>query len=543
MEKKKSTEEKPPENTINEKIKDFPDKNSLKELDDLCQIKHALDLANTKINEKAINKILKEKPFIVPVILGKPKSEKEKEKESKKEEKKDSFDCCQYYMFPSGITKTSRKNFKTGEECDEKINYEGLDPKVYEKFKKNPTRELDILIGNTGYLFNSSPIMRTIVQKKISGYYLWDRMYIWQYYIKSLDDAEKIKLIRNFLYRLKLFFKKCYEELMNLDKIKYAYKILKKILNKVYEEKEWDEFYLSSKMLGYNPDGSINKNFKKNEKTSASVLLEDEIKLNIKNELNGTGAGLIFVKELRNFSNMFLYSKGIFEKVFADCFDLLSPDFKDGYIKLHCVIFKYFDMFILSHSFMAKMFSQLLLIYSTYKQDGLVNHLHKLLIPKFNAFDELEKLESIISSKIGNDIQYDEEKKIEKFETIDELVNYIENDTDKQHKKKKKKKKNNNNIKEINDNDPINKINEINKIHCEKKFGDEFYEDIYEGKEIPDNMSVMSGMSGMTGMSGISEADSIVRAFKNDVKNSNYSGEKVKANLSDSFVYNLDSNF
>ena len=34
-------------------------------------------------------------------------------------------------------------------------------------------------------------------------------------------------------------------------------------------------------------------------------------------------------------------------------------------------------------------------------------------------------------------IQYDEEKKIEKFETIDELVNYIENDTDKQHKKKK----------------------------------------------------------------------------------------------------------
>ena len=88
MEKKKSTEEKPPENTINEKIKDFPDKNSLKELDDLCQIKHALDLANTKINEKAINKILKEKPFIVPVILGKPKSENEKEKESKKEEKK-----------------------------------------------------------------------------------------------------------------------------------------------------------------------------------------------------------------------------------------------------------------------------------------------------------------------------------------------------------------------------------------------------------------------------------------------------------------------
>ena len=70
----------------------------------------------------------------------------------------------------------------------------------------------------------------------------------------------------------------------------------------------------------------------------------------------------------------------------------------------------------------------------------------------------------------------------------------------------------------------------MEKIYNANKFGGEDYQDIYEGKEIPDNISVMSG---------VSEADSIVRAFKQDVKSSNYTGEKLKANLSDNFIYNL----
>ena len=211
----------------NENIQNAEDKKSkineklFRELDDLCTIKHQLDLSHTKINEKAINKILKEKPFIVPVIFKKPQKIEETKKsqestESKETKEDDGFNCCQLYMFPSGITKSTNKNFITGEEKDEIINYSSLDPKVYEKFKKNPTRELDILIGNSGYLFNKSQIMISIVKKKISGYYLWDRLYIWKYYIKSLDETEKIKLIRNFLYRLKLFFKKCYEELIKI---------------------------------------------------------------------------------------------------------------------------------------------------------------------------------------------------------------------------------------------------------------------------------------------------------------------------------------
>ena len=183
-------------------------------------------------------------------------------------------------------------------------------------------------------------------------------------------------------------------------------------------------------------------------------------------------------------------------------------------------MFKYFDMFILSHSFVAKMFIQLMLIYSTYNQEGLVENLHKLLIPKFNARDELEKLENSIVKRIGNDEQYDEEKKIDKF-NIDELVNYIKSDNN--NKKKKKKKKNN----------AINKIDELYEMYKRKNFGDDFDEDIYEGKEIPDNISVMSG---------ISEADSVVRAFKADLKGWNFSGEKMKANLADNFIYNLNDN-
>ena len=395
-------------------------------------------------------------------------------------------------------------------------DYSGMNPKVYEKFKKNINRELDIIIGNAMITFNKSPIMNSIVPKKIAKNYLLDRVYIWQYYIKTLDDTEKIKLIRNFLYRLKLFFKKCYEELMNDHKIKNAYKTLKKTLSDIYDEKEWNEFFFWSEALGYTEAKTLAKDLKPGTTMSA----KNSIKLKIGPELNGVGAGIIFIKELGNFSNMCLYSLVIFQLVFGECFELLKSDFEENYIRLQCVMFKYFDMFLLNHSFVAKMFVQLLLIYSTYKQEELVENLHKLLIPKFNAGDELDKLEKSISKRIGNDIQYDEEKKIDEFQSIDDLVNYIESNNTNTKKKKKKKK-----------NNAINNIDDLYKIHQEKNFG--YDDDIYEGEDLSDNISLMSG---------ISEADSIVRAFKSDIKHWQFSGEKLKANLSESFMQNLDDN-
>ena len=425
-------EEKPQKIQINKKV--------IIKCKDYEQLQESLDLM--KSNENTLNKFIGQKPFIAPEILSKQFEKinsfyENSDKES--QQKPLSSNYGKNIKLPSGIVQISNTINKENKIGSYEADYSGMNPKVYEKFKKNINRELDILIGNAMITFNKSPIMNSIVPKKISKYYLLDRVYIWQYYIKTLNDTEKIKLIRNFLYRLKLFFKKCYEELMNAHKIKNAYKTLKKTLSDIYDEKEWNEFF---------------------------------------------------------FSNMCLYSLVIFQLAFGECFELLKSDFEENYIKLQCIMFKYFDMFLLSHSFVVKMFVQLLLIYSTYKQEELVENLHKLLIPKFNAGDELDKLEKSISKRIGNDIQYDEEKKIEKFQSIDDLVNYIESNNTNNKKKKKKKK---NNI--------INNIDDLYKIHQEKNNG--YDDDIYEGEDLSDNISVMSG---------ISEADSIVRAFKSDIK-------------------------
>ena len=509
----KSLENKEQENEENTKI--LINKKIVIKCNNYEKIKDVLD--SIKINEDYINKIAKAKPFIAPEILRQKFEQLDLNEEiPDNEDEKEPIEPndCNQLRLPSGIVQISFKSTKEAKNYSYKTDYSGLNPKIYEKFTKNITRELDILIGNAGIAFNKSPLMNAIVTKKIAKNYLLDRIYLWQYYIKSLDDTEKIKLVRNFLYRLKLFFKKCYEEFMNIHKIKNAYISLKKTLNNIYDENEWNEFFTLGKILGYIDNVSLKEEFK-NKK---NFTIKNKIKLNIINELNGTGAGLILIHELGNFSNMCLYSLVIFQLALGECFELLKPDFEENYIRLHCVMFKYFDMFILSHSFIVKMFIQLLLIYSTYKQEGLVENLFKLLIAKFNAYDELEKLENSITKRIGNDIQYDEEKKINEFKNIDELVNYIKND--KSTKKKKKKKKNN----------AVNQIDELCKIYQEKKFGDDFDEDIYEGNEIPDNISVMSG---------VSEADSIVRAFKTDLKKWNFSGEKLKANLSENFAFNL----
>ena len=505
--------------TEEEKVKILINKKIVIKGNDYEKIKDTLD--SIKLNESYLNKIAKNKPFIAPEILHQKFAQlglEDKEISSEGEDSKYPIDTnnSTQLKLPSGIVQIAYKSSKEAKSYSYKTDYSGMNSKVYDKFKNNITRELDILIGNAGIIFNKSPIMDKIVTKKIEKKYLLDRIYIWQYYIKTLDDTEKIKLVRNFLYRLKLFFKKCYEELMNINKIKNAYMALRKTLNNIYDEKDWNEFFLLSKIFGYTDVNTLKNELEK----SKSITIKNKIELNIISELNGSGAGLLFIGELGNFSNMCLYSLVIIQLALGECFELLKPDFEENYIRLHCVMFKYFDMFILSHSFVQKMFVQLLLIYSTYKQEGLVENLHKLLIAKFNAYDELEKLEISISKRIGNDVQYDEEKKIDEFKNLDELVNYIE--SDKSNKKKKKKKKKH----AIN-----NQIDELCKIYKEKNFGDNFDEDIYEGNEIPDNISVMSG---------ISEADSIVRAFKCDVKKWNFSGEKLKANLSENFMINLN---
>ena len=81
---------------FDEEVKEFKkelfDNDLFKKLENICELKHQIDLSRTKINEKAINKIIKQKPFMVPVIYKKIKIEKEEEKIEKEEKKKEVFD-------------------------------------------------------------------------------------------------------------------------------------------------------------------------------------------------------------------------------------------------------------------------------------------------------------------------------------------------------------------------------------------------------------------------------------------------------------------
>ena len=85
-EKIKSTEKdnNPQNHEKNEKL----NKNIFKELDSLCELKHQLDLSHTTINIKAINKIIKEEPFNVPIICLQKKSENIEKTNDKPEKKR-----------------------------------------------------------------------------------------------------------------------------------------------------------------------------------------------------------------------------------------------------------------------------------------------------------------------------------------------------------------------------------------------------------------------------------------------------------------------
>ena len=140
--------------------------------------------------ENTLSKFIGQKPFIAPEILGKKIEEINSfYKDSDKDVPKKPFSTSygKNIRLPSGIVQKSTKINKEDKTNSFEADYSGMNPKVYEKFKKNINRELDILIGNAMITFNKSPIMNSIVPKKISKYYLLDRVYIWQYYIKTLN--------------------------------------------------------------------------------------------------------------------------------------------------------------------------------------------------------------------------------------------------------------------------------------------------------------------------------------------------------------------
>ena len=154
----KGEEIKAKEEKKEEKSKIIIDKKIVIKCKDIEDVKDSFDLI--KVNKDYIEKISKQKPFIAPEILQKSLDEFGLEK-TPKDPKEAKY--CKRLKLPSGIVQIAYKINKDSKEASYETDYSKLNPKVYQKFKKNITRELDILIGNAGISFNKSPLMKNIV--------------------------------------------------------------------------------------------------------------------------------------------------------------------------------------------------------------------------------------------------------------------------------------------------------------------------------------------------------------------------------------------
>ena len=75
----------------------------------------------------------------------------------------------------------------------------------------------------------------------------------------------------------------------------------------------YNEFFMFSNLVGYDGDGNPKKDrdYSPYQSITAMMMFNQQT-LNVKNELNGTGCGLIFLKELKEISEMYTNSSYIF---------------------------------------------------------------------------------------------------------------------------------------------------------------------------------------------------------------------------------------
>ena len=246
-----------------------------------------------------------------------------------------------------------------------------------------------------------------------------------------------------------------------------------------------------------------------NDEMRAMLLLQHQI-LNIKEELNGTGYGFVFLKELKEIGDMYTNSSYIFASIFSECFNLLDNNkyfliFKK--IHIYRLLWNFFVDYFIDDSFIMNFLTELKWIFGTYNQDEIVKYIHDLVLYRWNIHDILDNVKKNLEKILGPEEIYDEKEKVEKMSNIDDVMKYIEGDEKPKKKKKKKKKKNENNIKIEDDKNMIN---------------DDNYDDI----DIDDSISI------------ISEADSVLDNFKNElIEETEFNtGNKIIPQLSSQFL-------
>ena len=504
--------------------KETKDKKNIEEIEDdffkcarkALGIEQKPTIPNFPINKKIQKKFLKEKPF--PLFIKKIGSQIDNintEGEQKEITKK--------ITYPSGITKTITKNGKN-EIINEEIDYSELKENYINKIKNNIDKELKKIIENAFLLFNRRQIIRNIVKKPLSTKSLEERILLWKFHIKSLNKEEKALLIRKLLYYIGKFSELLYDEFLKIKEVSNAYLILiLKGLLKKNEKKtkhsawmEANNFYMMTSLLGYDADGNPESQEKSDSKfrDEACAMILLHCVLNIKEELNGTGLGYVFLKELNDIFQMYTNTSIIFESIFYGCYDIFE---KDDFIlfekvQTHRLLWSYFADYFIDDPFVIKFITQLKYIFAIYRQDEVVKYMHDLVLVRWNIYEIKDKIKKKLTKLIGPDEIFDEKEKVEKMDNIDDVMKYIEGE-EKPKKTKKKKKKNQ------------NKINML--------------DDLFKKNEDEKNNNIIDDMDDIDdGLSIISEADSVLDSFKNDIiaETQYNTGNKVVPTLSSEFL-------
>jgi len=509
-------DEKPNDNTNKEETDDF-----MKCIRDIMGLKQKPTIPKFPINKKIQNKFLKDHPSKKKANNSNTKNIQENKKETTKE-----------IIYPSGITKTLTKD-ENNRIISETIDYQNIKQNYIKNIKENTDKELIRLIENSFLLYNRRPVIRNIVKKPFSIKVFEERIILWKYLISTFSKDEKALLIRKLLYYIGKVSERIYEEFIQIKEISQAYAKFKskgRIHENNYRSRkenalcEANNFYMMNSTLGYDQNGNPQKEKESNpnrEEMMAAMLKQHCSILNIKNELNGTGWGYVFLKELKKLSEMYTNSIYIFDIIFYECYDIFEDE---NTLKSHIlnktetvrILWNFFVDYFIDDSFVMQFLIELKYIFGVYQQDEVVKYMHRLVLYRWNLHEMLDMLKKHLVKLIGPEEILDEKEKVEKMDDIDDVMKYIEGDQ-KPKKKKKKKKKNQ------------NKINMNNESRddkdCDNKDMDK---DNNEGDfiDVDDSLSI------------VSEADSVLDSFKHDlIEETEFnSGNKIIPNLSSEFL-------
>ena len=479
------------------------DDDFMKTMRELMGLKQKPTIPNLPINKKIQKKLLKDK-----------KQKKLNNSNTDNLSKEDNQQITKKMVYPSGIVKIIIKNGKN-QIIKEEVDYNDIKQIYINNIKDNLDRELIKLIENSFLLYNRRQIIKNIVKKPYSTKILEEKILLWKYYIKNLTSDEKALLVRKLLYYIGKFSEKVYEEFINIKEISNAYFIFK-TKGKLYKEKDktsaWinaQNFYTMDSIIGYDVDGNVIEDKEKsscNDEMRAMLLIQHQL-LNIKNELNGTGYGFAFLKELKELGDMYTNASYIFESIFHECYNIFDDKnlFIFQKIEIYRILWNFFVDYFIDDSFVMKFLIELKYIFGVYKQDEMIKFMHDLVLYRWNIQNSLDFVKKNLEKLLGPEEIYDEKEKVEKMNNIDDVMKYIEGEGKQKKKKKKKKKKDENNI--------------INEIENDK-------ENIYEDIDTDDTISM------------ISEADSVLDSFKNDlIEETEFNtGNKIVPLLSSEFL-------